>query len=91
MGNDINCLELQELQSQLAFELSWWNYAFINILCCIDVYFDYKINLSSLSEADYLKGNLMHLKKTYENEIKENKANDNYYAYMHLLVCMDHI
>ena len=47
MGNDINCLELQELHSQLAFELSWWNYAFINILCCIDVYFDYKINLSS--------------------------------------------
>ena len=32
-----------------------------------------------------------YLKKTYENEIKEKKANDNYYASMHLLVCMDHI
>ena len=42
MGNDINCLELQELHNQLAFELSWWNYAFINILCFTDVYFDYK-------------------------------------------------
>ena len=74
MGNDINCLELQELQSQLAFELSWWNYAFINILCCIDVYFDYKINLSSLSEADYLKGNLMStLKKLMKMKSKRTK------------------
>ena len=74
MGNDINCLELQELHSQLAFELSWWNYAFINILCCIDVYFDYKINLSSLSEADYLKGNLMStLKKLMKMKSKRTK------------------
>ena len=38
--------------------ISWWNYAFLIIMCCIDVYADYCINVSSISD-DYLRGNLV--------------------------------
>ena len=38
--------------------ISWWNYAFLLIMCCIDVYADYCINVSSISD-DYLRGNLV--------------------------------
>ena len=38
--------------------ISWWNYAFLLIMCCIDVYADYRINVSSISD-DYLRGNLV--------------------------------
>lgn len=39
--------------------ISWWNYAFLLIMCCIDVYADYCINVSSISDDDYLSGNLV--------------------------------
>lgn len=39
--------------------ISWWNYAFLLIMCCIDVYADYRINVSSISDDDYLRGNLV--------------------------------
>ena len=39
--------------------ISWWNYAFLLIMCCIDVYADYRINVSSISNDDYLRGNLV--------------------------------
>ena len=39
--------------------ISWWNYAFLLIMCCIDVYADYRINVSSISNDDYLSGNLV--------------------------------
>ena len=39
--------------------ISWWNYAFLLIMCCIDVYADYRINVSSISDDDYLSGNLV--------------------------------
>ena len=39
--------------------ISWWNYAFLLIMCCIDVYADYCINVSSISNDDYLRGNLV--------------------------------
>ena len=39
--------------------ISWWNYAFLLIMCCIDVYADYRINVSSISADDYLRGNLV--------------------------------
>ena len=39
--------------------ISWWNYAFLLIMCCIDVYADYCINVSSISDDDYLRGNLV--------------------------------
>lgn len=39
--------------------ISWWNYAFLLIMCCIDVYADYCINVSSISDDDYLHGNLV--------------------------------
>ncbi|MGM9855097.1 MAG: hypothetical protein ACI31B_05150 [Muribaculaceae bacterium] len=39
--------------------ISWWNYAFLLIMCCIDVYADYRINVTALSDDDYLRGNLV--------------------------------
>ena len=39
--------------------ISWWNYAFLLIMCCIDVYADYCINVTALSNDDYLRGNLV--------------------------------
>ena len=39
--------------------ISWWNYAFLLIMCCIDVYADYRINVSPISNDDYLRGNLV--------------------------------
>ena len=39
--------------------ISWWNYAFLLIMCCIDVYADYRINVTALSNDDYLRGNLV--------------------------------
>ena len=39
--------------------ISWWNYAFLLIMCCIDVYADYCINVTALSDDDYLSGNLV--------------------------------
>lgn len=40
-------------------DISWWNYAFLITMCCIDVYADYRINVSSISDDDYLRGNLV--------------------------------
>ena len=39
--------------------ISWWNYAFLLIMCCIDVFADYRINVTALSNDDYLRGNLV--------------------------------
>lgn len=39
--------------------ISWWNYAFLITMCCIDVYADYRINVTALSNDDYLSGNLV--------------------------------
>ena len=39
--------------------ISWWNYAFLLIMCCIDVFADYRITVTALSNDDYLRGNLV--------------------------------
>lgn len=39
--------------------ISWWNYAFLITMCCIDVFADYRINVTALSNDDYLRGNLV--------------------------------
>lgn len=39
--------------------ISWWNYAFLLTMCCIDVFADYRINVTALSDDDYLRGNLV--------------------------------
>ena len=39
--------------------ISWWNYAFLITMCCIDVFADYRINVTALSDDDYLCGNLV--------------------------------
>lgn len=39
--------------------ISWWNYAFLITMCCIDVFADYRINVTALSDDDYLRGNLV--------------------------------
>ena len=39
--------------------ISWWNYAFLIAMCCIDVFADYRINVSSITDDDYLRGNLV--------------------------------
>ena len=39
--------------------ISWWNYAFLLTMCCIDVYADYRINVKALTDDDYLRGNLV--------------------------------
>ena len=39
--------------------ISWWNYAFLLIMCCSDVFADYRINVTALSNDDYLRGNLV--------------------------------
>lgn len=42
-----------------ALGLSWWNYAALNILCIISVYYSYKINLQAINEDDYHRCNLI--------------------------------
>ena len=32
--------------------LSWYNYAFMIIMCCIDVYIDYLVNLRGMKDSD---------------------------------------
>ena len=39
--------------------ISWWNYAFLITMSCIDVFADYRINVTALSNDDYLRGNLV--------------------------------
>ena len=39
--------------------ISWWNYAFLISMCCLDVFADYRINVTALSNDDYLSGNLV--------------------------------
>ena len=39
--------------------LSWWNYAYLMLLCVFFVYIDYVINVKALSNADYHKNNLI--------------------------------
>ena len=39
--------------------LSWWNYAYLMLLCVFFVYIDYVINVKVLSNADYHKNNLI--------------------------------
>lgn len=39
--------------------LSWWNVGFLIVLCCIDVYMDYYINIHSLKDDDYMHNNLI--------------------------------
>ena len=39
--------------------ISWWNYAFLITMCCIDVFADYRIHVTALSDDDYLRGNLV--------------------------------
>lgn len=39
--------------------LSWYNYAFMMFAVIVDVYADYRINVSSLSDADYSSNNLI--------------------------------
>ena len=39
--------------------ISWWNYAFLITMCCLDVFADYRINVTALSDDDYLSGNLV--------------------------------
>ena len=53
--------------------ISWWNYAFLLIMCCIDVYADYCINVSSISDDDYLRGNLV---TTVKKLLKMKRTND---------------
>lgn len=44
---------------KLVLGLSWYNYAFLMVMTIADVYIDYRINLHSLSDADYSKSNLI--------------------------------
>lgn len=42
-----------------ALGLSWWNFIFLVVMCCLDVYVDYRINLCAMTDEDYSKGNLV--------------------------------
>ncbi|MGM9713376.1 MAG: hypothetical protein ACI3Y5_04570 [Prevotella sp.] len=39
--------------------LSWFNYVFLILMLCVDIYADYRINLHSMSDADYQRNNLI--------------------------------
>lgn len=39
--------------------LSWWNYGFMVVMCIIDTYLDYRINIKALGGSDYLRDNLL--------------------------------
>ena len=39
--------------------LSWYNYAFMIIMCCIDVYIDYLVNLRGMKDSDFQKCNMI--------------------------------
>lgn len=39
--------------------LSWWNYAFMLIMCVIDTYIDYRVNVKAVGDSDYLRDNLL--------------------------------
>lgn len=39
--------------------LSWFNYIFLLVMLIVDVYIDYRINISAISDEDYHKSNLV--------------------------------
>lgn len=39
--------------------LSWYNYVFLLVMLIADIYADYRINLHSMSDADYQRNNLI--------------------------------
>ena len=41
--------------------ISWWSYFFLLAMCCIDVYFDYRINVKAITDDDYNRGNLIQM------------------------------
>lgn len=43
--------------------LSWYNYAFLLIMCCFDVFYDYRINLHSMKDEDFQKCNMIETAK----------------------------
>ena len=43
--------------------ISWWSYFFLLAMCCIDVYFDYLINVKAISDDDYNRSNLIQMVK----------------------------
>lgn len=60
--------------------ISWWNYAFLVIMCSLDVYADYRINVRALSDDDYLRGNLVSTVK----KLMQMKR----YRALHMTICI---
>ena len=53
--------------------ISWWSYFFLLAMCCIDVYFDYLINVKAISDDDYNRSNLIQMVKKPTN-MKRQRA-----------------
>lgn len=51
--------------------LSWYNYAFMIIMCCIDVYIDYFVNLRGMRDSDFQKCNMIETTKKLTNMKKQ--------------------
>lgn len=47
------------MDMKFAFDLSWGSVLFFMVAASIDVYYDYKINISSMKEDDYARNNLI--------------------------------
>lgn len=41
--------------------ISWWSYIFLVAMCCIDVWYDYVINVKAITDEDYNRSNLIEM------------------------------
>lgn len=46
-----------------AMHISWWSYIFLLAMCCIDVAYDYHINVRAITDEDYNRSNLIEMTK----------------------------
>lgn len=67
------------------FNLPFYSYIYILLICVADIYMDYKINISSMKPADYEKNNLM---QTVKKLIKMKKMRSYQTLFGFLLTCI---
>lgn len=64
--------------------LSWWNYGFMLVMCVVDTFLDYRINIRSIRSNDYLRDNLLTTMRKLEQMKRQRRRQQ--YVMMPLLV-----
>lgn len=64
--------------------LSWWNYGFMVVMCIVDTYLDYRINIKALGGSDYLRDNLLATMRKLEKMKRQRRIQQ--YVMMPLLM-----